>query len=342
MKANSIFARMILVTGATGFLGSELVKQLHERGMPVRALKRPSSVVPAILEDLQDLEWATADILDYFALEKAFEGVTHVYHCCAMISFDSADKATMLRVNKEGTAHVVDLCLYNQVEKLVHVSSVASLGDSKAGGPVTEKDQWEFNGTQHGYSISKYESEMEVWRGIAEGLNAVIVNPSVIIGKNAGDKGSGKLFELVRKGLRFYTPGSLGVVDVEDVAKVMIRLMESDISAERFIVNGENMSYKQLFSETAKHFDLPVPKTELSKGYMFLGWLGAEIASVLTGKKYSLTRDTAKSAFKKSAYSSAKLAKFFPEISFKPISRSIKEITEHLRNSYTRDRLQKE
>jgi len=333
---------MILVTGATGFLGSELVKQLHDRGMPVRALKRLSSVIPTILQDLPDIEWVTADILDYFALEKAFEGVTHVYHCCAMISFDSADKATMLRVNKEGTAYVADLCLLNNVEKLVHVSSVASLGDPKAGGEVTEKDQWEFNGTQHGYSISKYESEMEVWRGIAEGLNAVIVNPSVIIGKNAGTKGSGKLFELVRKGLRYYTPGSLGVVDVEDVAKIMIRLMNSDISAERFIVNGENMSYEQLFSETAKCFDVPVPKTELSKGQMFLGWLGAKVASVLTGKKYSLTRDTAKSAFKRSAYSSAKLSKFFPEINFKPISRSIREITEHLRNSYTRDRLQKE
>lgn len=333
---------MILVTGATGFLGSELVKQLHDRGMPVRALKRLHSTIPTILEDLPRIEWVNADILDYFALEKAFEGVTHVYHCCAMISFESADKGTMLRVNKEGTAHVVDLCLLNAVEKLVHVSSVASLGDPKAGDETTEKDQWEFNGTQQGYSISKYESEMEVWRGIAEGLNAVIVNPSVIIGKNAGTKGSGKLFELVRKGLRYYTPGSLGVVDVEDVAKVMVRLMDSDITAERFIVNGENMSYEQLFSETAKCFDLPVPKAELSKGQMFLGWLGAKIASVLTGKKYSLTRDTAKSAFKKSSYSSAKLSKFLPEISFKPISRSIREITEHLRDSYTRDRLQKE
>jgi len=108
-------------------------------------------------------------------------------------------------------------------------------GDPKAGGETTEKDQWEFNGTQQGYSISKYESEMEVWRGIAEGLNAVVVNPSVIIGKNAGNKGSGKLFELVRKGLRYYTPGSIGVVDVEDVAKVMIQLMESDISASDFL-----------------------------------------------------------------------------------------------------------
>ncbi|WP_069658708.1 NAD-dependent epimerase/dehydratase family protein [Arcticibacter eurypsychrophilus] len=321
---------MILVTGATGFLGSELIKQLHGQGLRVRALKRSHSSIPPILQNLPDIEWFNADILDYFALEKAFEGITHVYHCCGLISFHSRDKKNMLRVNMEGTAYIVDLCLLHQVTKLVHVSSVAALGDSKTNSAVTEKDIWEFNGTQHGYSISKYEGEMEVWRGIAEGLNAVIVNPSVIIGKNAEKEGSGKLFDLVSKGISYYTPGTLGLVDVEDVAKVMITLMESTVTSERFIINSANWSYKNLFAETARRLNIPVPKKEISKFQLSAGLWLATLAALFTGKKQDLTRDTVKSAFQNALYSANKLHQFFPDLYLKPIAVSIDEITDHI------------
>jgi dihydroflavonol-4-reductase len=317
---------MVLVTGATGFLGSELTRQLLRKGENVRALKRASSAIPAILQNEPTIEWFEADILDYFALEKAFEGVAKVYHCAALLSFAAEDKKKQLRINKEGTHHIVNLCLDKNIQKLVHVSSVAALGEPKDGGPVSEKHQWEFDGSQQGYSISKYESEMEVWRAMAEGLNAAIVNPSIIIGANAGTQGSGQLFETVRRGLKFYTSGSNGFVDVEDVAKSMIMLMESDISGERFLINAENWSLKAFFSEIAQGFDMKPPYIEVKPWLMEFGWRGAELLSLFNGKKYGLTKDTARNAFKKISYSNEKFLKYFPEFKCKPIKISIKEV----------------
>ena len=321
---------MILVTGPTGFLGSELVRQLLDKGEQIRALKRTSSEIPAILHNRPALEWFEADILDYFALEQAFENITHVYHVAALLSFAAEDKKKQLRINKEGTYHIVNLCLEKNIEKLVHVSSVAALGESKEGLPVSENNHWEFNGTQQGYSISKYESEMEVWRAMAEGLNAVIVNPSIIIGKNAGTSGSGQIFESVRKGLKFYTCGSNGFVDVEDVAGAMIALMESEVSGERFLINAENWSIKDVLTEAAGVFHVKPPAIEAKPWMMELGWRGAEILSLINGKKYGLTKDTARNAFKKSAYSGEKFRQFFPDFEFKPIKISIKEACDAL------------
>ena len=322
---------MILVTGATGFLGSELVKQLLAKGERVRALKRSTSKIPQILEKELSLQWFDADILDYFALEQAFEGISQVYHSAALLSFAAEDKKKQLRINKEGTSYIVNLCLEKGVDKLVHVSSVAALGESKNGAPVDEKTQWEFDGSQQGYSISKYESEMEVWRGIAEGLNAVIVNPSIIIGKNSGKDGSGQIFETVRKGIRFYTSGSNGFVDVEDVARAMILLMESDLSAERFLINAENWSLKDIFNEAARCFDVPRPSVEAQPWMMELAWRGAGILSLLNGKRYGLTKDTARNAFKKTSYSNQKFLTQFPNFELKPIKTSIKEVCNALK-----------
>lgn len=322
---------MILVTGATGFLGSELVKQLLESGEKVRALKRKTSVIPVILQNERSLEWFDADILDYFALENAFEGISHVYHCAALLSFATEDKKQQLKINKEGTYHIVNLCTANNVDKLLHVSSVAALGQTKHNQPITEKEQWEYDGTQQGYSISKYESEMEVWRAIAEGLNAVIVNPSIIIGKNSGVGGSGQLFETVRKGLKFYTSGSNGFVDVEDVAKAMILIMKSDINAERFVLNAENWDLKDLFTEAAKEFNISPPAIKVKPWMMSIAWRGGELLSLLNGKKYGLTKDTARNAFKKMKYSDAKFREYFPDFSYKPIKTSIKEICNALK-----------
>ncbi len=322
---------MILVTGATGFLGSELVRQLVGNGLQVRALKRKSSVIPPILETLPGIGWIDGDILDYFSLEKAFEGVSHVYHCAALISFQPSDRKELLNLNSQGTGHIVNLCLEYKVEKLVHVSSVAALGEPKTGGIVSEENYWEFNGKQHGYSISKYESEMEVWRGIAEGLNAVIVNPSLIIGPAAGVQGSGQLFETLRNGLKFYTEGSCGLVDVEDVAKAMILLMGSEISGERFLISAENWKFKDLFDKASDCFNVAKPARKARPWMMELAWRGAGAASIFTGKKYGITKETAQSAFKQNNFSSEKFATFFPEFRFKPIAQTIEEICKALK-----------
>ncbi|TZF82118.1 NAD-dependent epimerase/dehydratase family protein [Pedobacter sp. BS3] len=324
---------MILVTGATGFLGSELVKQLTDQGKAVRALKRQDSVIPVFLQNNPAITWAEADILDYFALEDAFEGISYVYHCAAFISFNPADKRKLHHINIEGTANVVNLCLQKNVEKLVHVSSVAAVGNAKPGNLTTEKNHWEYDGKQHDYAISKYESEMEVWRGVAEGLNAVIINPSLIIGANAGISGSGQLFDMVRKGLKFYTEGGTGFVDVTDVARAMIQLMESDIRQERFLVNAENRSYRDIFSLTASHFGLQPPTIKLRKWMLSLAWRAAKLVSLFNRKAPGLTKYTAASALVKHYYSNEKIRQAIG-IEFKPVNVSIQEICSNLQTIY--------
>lgn len=316
---------MILVTGATGFLGAELVLQLTASGQKVRALKRETSKTPAFLAKNPLIEWALADLNEPETLAEAFEDISQVYHCAAFISFDSKDKKKLFKVNIEGASNLVNLCLENKT-RLVHVSSVAALGNGKKGQDITENDYLKFDRSAYNYAISKYEGEMEVWRGIAEGLNAVIVNPSIIIGKNAGFEGSGAIFKLVKDGLKFYTGGACGFVDVEDVAKAMVLLMNNKkISGERFTLSAENIHYKDLFAIIAKNFNLKAPGIEAKPWMLAIAWRAAKLVSFFTGKAPSLTKDAAKSSFNLSYYSNQKI-KSAISLSFKPLKVSIEQI----------------
>jgi dihydroflavonol-4-reductase len=321
---------MILVTGATGFVGSILARQLAQHNIPIRCLKRSTSVIPFVLQPYANLiDWVEADILDTPMLEGAFEGITRVYHCAAWVSFKEADKEPMISTNVTGTANVVNLCMEHGV-RLVHVSSIAAVGQAKPGQLITEKDHLEETPANNIYSISKLESEMEVWRGIAEGLDAVIVNPSVIIGPSAGTEGSGKIFETVRKGLKYYTRGSCGLVDVEDVAQCMIALMNSDITAERYIINAENWSYKDLMDTIARNFDMKPASTEAKPWMLELAWRGASLIGALTGSDPSLDKIAARAATVEQNYDNSKIVKELG-FKFKPVGESIKEVCEALR-----------
>ena len=322
---------MILVTGATGFLGSELISQLIPQGKKLRALKRDNSVIPSLLKDNPLIDWIVADINDVATLEDVFEDITQVYHCAALVSFNPKDKTELLKVNIEGTSNIVNLCTAYHA-RLIHVSSVAALGEPKKGKQITENDYWEYDAKAHSYAISKYEGEMEVWRGIAEGLDAVIVNPSVIIGANAGFKGSGAIFKLVKDGLSFYTKGATGIVDVEDVAKSMIALMDSEITGERFTISSENYHYEQFFAEIAKGFGIAAPAKEAKPWMLGIAWRAAKLASFFTGKVASLTSDAAKSSLNASYYNNDKIINTI-DIKFKPLQQSIQETCAGLKNS---------
>ncbi|WP_317048294.1 NAD-dependent epimerase/dehydratase family protein [Pedobacter steynii] len=320
---------MILVTGATGFLGAELIHQLTGGGAKLRALKREHSVIPDLIKDNPLIEWAIADINDLSTLDTAFEDIHQVYHCAAMISFDPRDKAKLLKVNIEGTSNVVNLCVENQA-RLLHVSSVAALGNAKKGQLITEKDFWEYDSKAHSYAISKYEGEMEVWRGIAEGLEAVIVNPSVIIGGTAGFQGSGAIFKLVKEGLSFYTKGATGIVDVRDVAKSMIALMNSTITEQRFTISAENYNYQRFFGEIAKGFGVKAPAKEAKPWMLGIAWRAAKFAALFTGKPAALTSDAARSSLNESLYSNKKIIETIG-ITFKPLDQTIAETCQALK-----------
>jgi dihydroflavonol-4-reductase len=316
---------MILVTGATGFLGAELAMQLAQRGETIRCTKRATSVIPQILHPYQQvINWVEADLMDLFALEAALEGVSQVYHCAALVSFKQADKDPMIKTNITGTANIVNLCAALGI-RLLHVSSVAALGQAKPGQLINEKNYLEETPANNIYAVSKLESEMEVWRGIAEGLNAVIVNPSIIVGPNAGINGSGQIFETVRKGLKFYTTGSCGFVDVQDVARCMIALMNTDIQAERYIINAENRSYKQLFAEIAQCFGVKPPASQAKPWMLSLAWRGAALWAAITGTAPSLDKIAAKSAPVVQDYDNRKIRQAI-SVEFKPISSTISEV----------------
>ncbi len=268
-----------------------------------------SSDSPSLTPDelFNRIEWFPADMLDPWSMNEAMKGVEKVYHCAAIVSFDPSERKDTIHNNIEITATIVNLCLSHNVKKLCHVSSVSALGNRYDGQPVTEDDMWKPSKRRHAYSISKFHSEMEVWRGISEGLNAVIVNPSVILGPGNWKRGSAGFFTRIKKGLKYYTEGMTGFVDVRDVCHCMTGLMDSDISEERFIINGEDIYYRDLFNMIADALGVPRPDTHATKTLAEIGWRLEWLRSKLTLSKPMLTRETARSGRGISRYSSNKI-----------------------------------
>ncbi|QJB34490.1 NAD-dependent epimerase/dehydratase family protein [Chitinophaga oryzae] len=317
---------MILVTGGTGFLGSYLIRSLVAAGKPVRALYRKAP--SPRLQDLSGkIEWVQGDILDVCALEDAMQGVTQVYHCAAVVSFQPGHAAGLMKINVEGTANVVNLALDAGVKKLVYVSSVAAIGRAKEQAAIDEDCEWEDSPNNSRYSISKYQGEMEVWRGIAEGLDAVIVNPSIILGAGFWDEGSGTLLKNAWKEFPYYTEGVNGFVDVLDVVKAMVLLMDSPVSGERFILSAGNWGYRQLFTSMAHALGKKPPHIAAKPWMAELVWRLEKVKGLLTGKQPVVTKETARTAQLKVYYDNQKILKALPEFTFRPLEETIREIS---------------
>lgn len=326
---------VILVTGATGFLGYTLVKQLLSEGEKnVIATRRSHSIIPSDLKNREGLTWVEADVKDYIALADVFEkSITKVYHCAAVVSFHPKDVKEMMEINVKGTTHIVNLCLKHEA-RLVYVSSIAAIG-AKDGTLVTEKEKWEFNSRESAYSISKYKSEMEVWRGIEEGLEAVIVNPSVIMGEHAGPNGSEQILQFANKGLGFYPLGATGIVDVHDVAKLMTWLMNSEVKGERYILNSGNISNKELLIKISKFLNKPKPKIPANRYLMGIAWRLTTLWSYIAHKKLNLTKDAARATQNYYTFSNEKIKKL-THFEFKSIDDILKEITQQFKSNQTK------
>ncbi|NER14601.1 NAD-dependent epimerase/dehydratase family protein [Leptobacterium flavescens] len=327
---------MILVTGGTGLVGSHLLYQLVRKKEPVRAIYRNNSNLNAVkkvfsfyTDDVETLfskiEWMEADLNDIPSLSLAFKGVSHVYHAAAFISFDSRYYFELRKTNIEGTANVVNLCIENNVEKLCYVSSIATLGETLNGDIISEETHWNPEAKNNCYAISKYGAEMEVWRGTQEGIKAIIVCPGVILGAGFPDTGSGQLFSRVQKGMNYYTEGECGFVDVEDVAECMIKLMESEHSNQKYILIGENRSFRKLFSSIAKYLNKPAPQKKLSAFTLNLLRRMDAIRSFFNGKEQVFTKATIDAALNRNYYSNEKIKKDL-NISFQPLEKSIETI----------------
>lgn len=330
---NKSFNRMI-VTGANGFLGTYVVAALLKKGFKISGTKRKQANTDTFYKILQhelkeDFEsliknytWVETDILDIDTLDEVFFDQDFVFHCAAMVSFSKKNKEEMMATNVRGTENVVNACLKNNVKKLIHVSSTAAIGRTENDKLITEDNQWEDNSYNSQYAVSKHLAELEVWRGIEEGLAAVIVNPAIILGAGNWHQGSCKLFANIANGFKFYTNGINGFVDVKDVAKAMLMLAESNIQKERFLLVSENKSYKEIFYCMAENLRVREPIIELKKKYQKLYIFIVKIVNFLKPNS-SVTPETTRSSLSKHFYSNTKI-KAALNMEFTPISDTIK------------------
>ncbi len=315
---------MILVTGASGFLGQHLVRSLSAQGRQVRALYNRHAPNDE-LKSLPGITWEKYDLLDVYEVENALDGITHIYHCAAIISFDPAKREEMIHFNVEGTATIVNAALEQGIEKMVYISSIAALGrPEEVSGQITENEEWEESKYNSGYGLSKYLAEMEVWRGMGEGLNAAILNPGTILGKTASwHDGSAVLMKLAYKQFPFYTPGTTAWVDVADVARAAIMLMESNVSEERFVISAGNFSFRDIFTIMAAALKKKPPRIEAGAFLSGLTWRFYTIRRLLTGKRSVITRESSEIAQRNSRYDNSKFLRFFPAFAYTPMSDTI-------------------
>ena len=327
---------MILLTGATGLLGSHIAYELLQQGKKIRALKRKdsnSTLTEKIfsfytnehIELLNAIEWVEGDVLDLGSLEDAMVGITHVYHCAAMVSFLPKEKDKMMQVNIEGTANVVNAAMHAGVKKLCHISSIAALGSTIDGSLITEETWWKNNPSNSYYAISKYGAEREVWRAAEEGLNVVIVNPSFIIGPGDTSKSSSEAFGILRKGASWYTNGVNGYVDVRDVAHAAIKLIESDVLNQRFILNAANLSYRSFFDKVLVQLNKPKTKREAGKFLLALAWRIEKLLAAIAGRNPIITKEKVGYALQISQYDGSKIQKTI-NFNYRNIDTSIMEI----------------
>lgn len=329
---------MVFVTGGTGLVGSHLLLSLLQNGEKVRALKRSTSNISQVqkvfswytseAEKLfRRIEWVNGDILDIYSLESLLEGIDTVYHCAAIVSFDSRTRKQMLANNIEGTANLVNASLNMGVKRICHVSSVSALGKTSNGEPINEATNWIPSKRNTGYSESKFFSETEIWRGVEEGLEAVIVNPSIIIGPGRWKEGSPAFFRVMYQGLPFYTLGSTGYIGINDVVKAIEILMnpENFVKAknQRFLLNSENLTFREFFTQVSVALGKPAPRIPISRAMLSVAWRILAIWTWISGKPSPVTRETASSSSSHTTFDGSKISRMF-SFQYRPVDEAIR------------------
>jgi len=324
---------MILVTGSTGLLGSHLLVELAAHHPKIRASYRSKEKLIQV-EKLFDfyhknnsnelfnrIEWVACDLLNLAQLNDLFNGVDLVYHCSGKVSFFKSDFYACFQQNRVVTANIVNYCLHFKVKKLCYVSSTAAIGSNPTG-MTTELNKWENGKTISGYSVSKFSAEKEVWRGIEEGLNAVIINPCVILGPGNWNETSLTIFRTAEKGIPFYPSGKNAIVDARDVAKSMRLLMESNISAERFLCVGVNCNFQSLITELCQKLGNKAPSIASPYWLSMITAYFSEFLNRFKVKKTGLSIETVYSAYKSMEYDNSKIKKAI-EIEFNTLEETI-------------------
>lgn len=329
---------MILVTGGTGLVGCHLLYSLVKENKKVRALHRKNSKTDSVRKvfsyyskDYKKLfdkiEWIEGDINDITSLDVAFQNISEIYHCAAFISFSNQDFNAMKKINVEGTANMVNTAIDKKVDKFCYVSTIAAIGERK-NLLIDEECEWKENNNP--YSKTKHDAELEVWRGISEGLNAVIVNPGVIIGSGYWKRGSGAFITQISRGMNYFPPGKTGFICVKDVVKIMRELMDKNIFSERFLLVAENWTQKDFIYSVCNYLNLKSPLKKASKSIMILGLILDAARSFFLNKRRRLSSAIIKSSHSKNEYSNKKISSVL-NYKFKMVEKSIKVTCENFK-----------
>ena len=385
---------MILITGATGLLGGHLLYGLLQQYDRVAALRRPSAKTDTLHEIfsyytkdpdslLDRIEWRVGDMLDKHSLIKALDGIDCVINCAAIVSYDKRDRQRMITNNVEGTRNLAE-AIKTKTEDLrqedlrqedlrqktldgkpvmIHISSIAALGDGPGNDTrflIDEETPRDPNRKHNGYSISKYESE-KVLNEL--GIDAIILNPGIILGPGQWVKGSSQLFEKAWTGLKYYPYGGTGYVDVRDIADIVLQIIKqvsgigyqvsgnpnpvsclrSSVSpskdfclrssvSSRYCLVGANLRYREFFNLVTDEFGKPNPTIFADLFLTEIAWRADTLRARLTGRNPVLTRETAAASQRISYYSSAKIQKAL-NFKFRPIEETIDWVATLYKNS---------
>ncbi len=311
------------VTGATGLVGSYICRYLLQQGKQVRALCRKNSSFKLVEEVRDQIDWVEGDVTDIHSLDDALNGVEFVYHCAAVISFFPADRKRLYQTNVEGTANLVNVALDHSIRKFLHVSSVSAIGETQ-GRMMNEMTKWDPDHTHPYYSLSKFLAEREVWRGQAEGLKTIILNPSNILGPTEWGKKANDKFFRIWNGLKFYPSGSLGWVDVRDVAWLITQAMDRDLSPKRIILSSENLSFLEVFQLMANELDKPAPTVELPSWLLKAVSIPDTLLSSLIGKNPKVSREMAQISGLHLSYDNT-LAKTLFDFNFTSVAEAVRD-----------------
>lgn len=328
---------MILVTGATGLIGGHLTAALLLQGKRVRAAYRNESKKKNIREILSfytpepdtyfsRIEWVQLNVTDVFSIEDALMGVEEVYHCAGLVSFNEADRQQLHKINGEGTANIINVCLEEKVKKFCHVSSVATLQVQANKKYIDELSVWKTASGNSSYSISKYRGEFEAWRGMSEGMQVVVVNPSMVLGPGCWGQSSGEFLTRTKKGIPFYTEGITGYVDVRDVAGCMIKLMDENKFGARYILNSENLSFRKVTTELRRLTGKGPAPLKAGKILMHLAMYADGLGSFIAGKKRTITKNVINSALGQNYYDNSRICK---ELNYKftPVNETLQYVS---------------
>ena len=314
-------------------MGAHLLERLLAHGYTrIHALHRAESSFQLVQPFHDQITWHTGDLDDIDLLEDLMDTHTAVFHCAGLVSYQPRDRDRLYRVNVEGTANVVNAALQKQVYKLIHVSSIAALGRRKGLSLIDENIQWEHHPYNSNYGVSKHLGELEVWRGVAEGLRAVIVNPSIIVGAGFWDRGTARFFRNIAHGFPFYPTGGSGFVDVQDCAEAMICLLQSKVEGERFILNGENRSYRSYFERIADGLGVKRPAIAARPWMGAIAWRLSWLRNLIAPSSGNITRETVANGSRTWQFDTSKFRSAFPEFQFTPLDETIQRVAQRYRS----------